>query len=118
MAEDDPELRDVLCSVLASDELEALGVRDGREAQLFLAYEARPGLIVLDLRLPGVSGWELLDWLRRDPELRDTPVIVISGTVLEHAELALAYRPIAVLRKPIDAGELLRVMQGVFPNAR
>jgi two-component system, OmpR family, response regulator len=117
VAEDDPELRDVLCSVLAGDSLQALGVKDGREAQLFLAYEARPGLLVLDLKLPGLSGWELLDWLRRDIGLRDLPVVIISGAVREHVELALAYRPIACLRKPLDAGELLRVLQGVFPNA-
>lgn len=116
VAEDDPELRELLCDLvaIASDEVEALGVKDGREAQLFLAYEARPGLLVLDLKLPAVSGWELLDWIRRDPELRTLPVVVVSGTVLEHAELALAYRPVACLRKPVDPGELRRVVQGVL----
>ena len=56
---------------------------DGPRA-LALARELHPDLIVLDLMLPGMSGIEVLDLLRRDPEIASIPVVVV--TAWSHAE--------------------------------
>lgn len=53
------------------------------ESGLTLAQQTRPSLIFLDIVLPGMNGFAALRLLRKDPQLRDTPVIMISGN--EHA---------------------------------
>lgn len=53
------------------------------ESGLVLAQQTRPSLIFLDIVLPGMNGFAALRLLRKDPQLRDTPVILISGN--EHA---------------------------------
>ncbi len=48
--------------------------------------EIQPGLVLLDLALPGQSGWKVVDAMRADPELQDTPIIVV--TIIDQAEEA------------------------------
>jgi len=61
--------------------------RDGREATAYLsrgerraAYRTLPEVILLDLRLPGTSGIEVLRWIKGAPELCQVPVVVLSGS--------------------------------------
>ena len=87
-------------------------VRTGAEALAFLRREGnygqaqRPQLVLLDVHLPDLLGWELLESLQADESLRDLPVVVLSGTVNE-ADIQLANKlgAIRCLSKPIDADE-------------
>ena len=77
---------------------------DGPRA-LALARELHPDLIVLDLMLPGMSGIEVLDVIRGDPELASIPVIVV--TAWSHAEAnALVAGADRFVPKPFDPQEL------------
>src|SRR5687767_98818 len=56
---------------------------DGQAAILFLSDFRRPtpALILLDLHIPRIPGLRLLDWMRRRPEFRETPVVVITSSI-------------------------------------
>ena len=69
-----------------------------------------PALVVLDHRMPGETGWDLLEWMRRDPALRNLPAIVFSasGRPADEAkatELGAAYQV-----KPHDPAEYSRIV--------
>lgn len=117
IVEDDAALRDALMRLLRSEGLTARGFASAEE---FLASGDAPRCLVLDLRLPGMSGMELLTALRQ--RHNRTPVIMITG----HGDIPQAvaavkagafdfiekpYDPdalMAVLRKALDAGEAAR----------
>jgi CheY-like chemotaxis protein len=72
----------------------------GKEALRLLARAGRPRVILLDLVMPEMNGWELLQILREDPELSHVPVVVISGS-------RNVPRDVAVVKKPIDLDALV-----------
>lgn len=84
-------------------------VQDGEAAMAFLKrrppYEnaPRPDLILLDLNLPGLSGHEILEWLKADPDLKEIPVVVLT-TSSELSDVKESYRLQAssVVTKPMD----------------
>lgn len=81
LVEDDQFLSSLLKTRLEKEKFEVLLAHDGPEALKFLR-EQKPDLILLDIILPGMSGFEVLEEVRRDPQLRDKksiPVIVISN---------------------------------------
>ncbi len=87
---------------------------DGAQAVDLLEQGIPPAVIMLDLVLPKVSGWEVLKHLRADPELREIPVIVMTG--MERAEA----RAIAdvVLQKPISLPDLIAAAQRLaYPSS-
>jgi diguanylate cyclase (GGDEF)-like protein len=90
-------------------------VQDGAAALAFLRGEApydatlRPDVVLLDLKLPKRDGRQVLEEMRQDPELRDIPVIILTGTNAEHAELE-ALNPDAFLTKPVDFERLAQAV--------
>lgn len=111
VVEDDPDLRDSLCELLSTSDVDATGVGDGQQALYWLMPP--PRAVVLDLRLPVINGWDLLGWLREQPEWRDLPVVVVSGAPVEHVELTLTHEPIAWLQKPIDPRALSALVEAL-----
>jgi CheY-like chemotaxis protein len=75
---------------------------------LRMAENMRPQVMVLDVMLPGIDGWELLGRLREHPKTRDTPVIVCS--ILPQDQLALALGAADYLSKPVSQRELLSAL--------
>ena len=108
VGDDDPSLRELIRAVLGPA-YRFVEAADGREV-LAVAREERPDLIVLDVMLPGLSGIEVLDVLRADAELKETPVVVI--TAWSHTEVdvweAGADRFVS---KPFDPDELSQAFE-------
>ncbi|HEY7062586.1 MAG TPA: response regulator [Chloroflexota bacterium] len=77
--EDDPSVRDLLATALRKQGFEALTAPDG-ETGLLLAEQEQPGLILLDLRLPGIDGFGVLQQLKRSPTTAAIPVIAVTGS--------------------------------------
>jgi CheY-like chemotaxis protein len=78
----------------------AIVAGDGVEA-LQAIYQSRPDAVLLDLAMPRMTGWETLESLRRDPALRELPVVVITGQIAPGAhERALAGGADLFLTKP------------------
>ena len=97
-----------------------LAVQDGQEAIDYLLgkgkYENRskyplPGLILLDLKVPRIRGLKVLEWIRGQPEIRETPVVVVT-TSIEPADRRRADQlgVLAYLCKPVSAEGLLELI--------
>jgi CheY-like chemotaxis protein len=73
------------------------------------ARQNHPDLILLDLMMPGVTGWEALKELKADPELSDIPVVIVS-TLAGEGERSNLLGAVDLITKPVDGADLLRVI--------
>jgi signal transduction histidine kinase/ActR/RegA family two-component response regulator len=113
--EDNPaNLRLVQEIVAFRADLRLLAAPDGHTG-LVLAHTHRPALIVMDLNLPGMSGFEVLAQLRRDPDTALIPVIALSANAMPHdIERGLSAGFARYLTKPIDIGQFNEAINGVL----
>jgi PAS domain S-box-containing protein len=98
--------------VLMSHYLQEFGCRviaaSTGEEGIQAARENKPDLITLDLMMPGMTGWEVLQKLKADPELRKIPVVVVSIVASEGRGRLLG--AVDLVTKPFDREDLLRVL--------
>jgi DNA-binding response OmpR family regulator len=80
VVEDEIAIQQVLCFFLKHRGYVALGAKNGQEAIQALP-EFKPHLVILDLLMQPVSGWEVLHWMRANHFLPHTPVLVVSALV-------------------------------------
>ena len=112
VVEDDDDLREIVCEVLEGAGYEAKAACGGEEALGVLEDPERPDIILLDLTMPGMSGFELRERLLRIPELRSIPTIVMTASrAFDPATLS----PAGVLLKPLDVSQLLEAIDRVLP---
>jgi CheY-like chemotaxis protein len=78
LADDDPELIALVDATLRNDGISCRTADNGLTA-LRIAREIMPDLILLDVRMPGMNGFEVLETIRRDPGLQSVPVILLTG---------------------------------------
>lgn len=123
LAEDDPD--DVLLTHIAFEKARLANplqvVRDGEEAIAYLEGEGRfsdrqkyplPILLLLDLKMPRVSGFQVLEWLRDHPVLNRMPVAVMTSSDDDpHVKRAYELGADSYLIKPPDAEALLALVQ-------
>lgn len=95
-------LRDIITT--AHPEFEVFIANSGREG-LRRAKELRPALITLDVMMPSMDGWQVLQALQQDSELAPIPVVIISA--IDNHDLAARFGAAKVLTKPIDQTVLL-----------
>jgi CheY-like chemotaxis protein len=112
IVDDDPAIRQ-LCSInLQIEGFVVLEAEDGRRG-LEQVRLARPDLVVTDVRMPGLDGFQLAEALRRDERTRKIPLIFVSGET-EPAEAARAHAlgALAYLTKPFDPPALASLVAG------
>jgi two-component system chemotaxis response regulator CheY len=105
VVDDDEAIRDLLDDVLELEGYEARCAADG-EAALVAASDWTPDVIVLDLMMPKMDGWQFREAQLALPHLRNIPVVVISASQRArdaYAELGAA----AVIAKPFDLDDLI-----------
>ena len=78
LVEDDVNLREIYSARFAAESYQVITASDGEEA-LATAVRERPDLIVLDVMMPKISGFDVLDILRSTPETKDTKVIMMTA---------------------------------------
>jgi CheY-like chemotaxis protein len=105
VVEDDAVLRSELKEMLESDGYRVLLADDGQGA-LSVLSQLQPHLILLDLMMPVVSGWEVLAAIDQNPALSDVPVVVMSAYA-DQAPRGVAH----VLKKPFSLEALRRIVQ-------
>jgi CheY-like chemotaxis protein len=109
VVEDDADLRISLKNVFDDEGFVTLVANNGKSAIELLRSDGhpRPGVILLDLMMPVMNGWDFLDCLGRDASLADIPVIVMTAfhSVLKHERVTQA------LRKPVHLESLLRAVR-------
>lgn len=101
--EDDPKFAKILFDLTRERGFKALIANDGA-AGLQLAYQHKPKAIILDIGLPGVCGWTVMDKLKMNSETRHIPVHVISA--LDRSLDALKMGAIGYLKKPVTLEKL------------
>jgi CheY-like chemotaxis protein len=110
LVDDDDGLRTALAEYLADvGGYQVTPVTNGREALDHLKAGGRPCVILLDLMMPVMDGWEFRDAQRADPALADIPVLVITALGGDKPS------PVSrehTLRKPLDPKALLRLIAG------
>jgi len=106
VVEDDHDVRDAMVQVLESEGYAAVPAGDGEEALTQLQGGLNPCLILLDLMMPRMDGWEFMEEQRR-LESR-TPIIVVSA--YGSPEQLRSAGVIAYMRKPVDIDALLELV--------
>jgi CheY-like chemotaxis protein len=109
LVDDDDDLREALCDVLAFGGYDVTGAANGPAAITWIAAHGAPDLILVDLMMPGMGGAELKARLDRDPALKAVPVLVISGDT-RLAEQAAAMGAVGWISKPTPMDSLLRTV--------
>jgi two-component system, OmpR family, KDP operon response regulator KdpE len=105
IADDDDWLREMLGVLLAGEGLHLLEAATGTDA-VRVACERHPNAILLDIGMPGLSGLEVLEALRKRDSTRDIPVLLVSGEI-NLVDTGHAYDADAALHKPLDFGMFL-----------
>jgi CheY-like chemotaxis protein len=108
IVEDDAELRDMMAQLLTLEGFAATAVANGREALEYLGRGNRPDIILLDLMMPVMDGWEFRRKQQSDPALAAVPVVVLSA--LDHRRAA-EVDAVAFLKKPLDFDRLLELVR-------
>lgn len=111
--EDEPSIIDLLGFVLETPLLNIKTCATGDEG-LVTIVETKPDLILLDVMLPGLNGWEIYDYVRNDPNLKDIPILVLSVTQPESRERRAAFRGSPIdfyMGKPFDMIALRRKIE-------
>jgi signal transduction histidine kinase/ActR/RegA family two-component response regulator len=113
--EDNPANLRLVQEILAfRTDLRLLGAPDGH-AGLALAHTHRPAIVLMDLNLPGMSGFEVLAQLRRDPDTAHIPVVALTANAMPRdIERGLSAGFARYLTKPIDIEQFNEAIDGVL----
>ena len=113
IVEDDFETRELIAEVLRDDGYAVQTAANGAEALATLrtVTDERPDIILLDLMMPIMSGWQFLDERATDQDLARIPVLVLSAD--PSRQLASSRGVVAVVGKPFDLPRLLKLVRAV-----
>jgi two-component system response regulator CpxR len=101
VVDDDAEIRETLSALLEHEGYTVLSAENGVQALDFLRRD-HPNCMLLDLMMPVMSGWEVLEEIQESATLSSIPVVVVSAMCAPGAR--------ACLQKPVDLDELLQVV--------
>jgi len=110
--DDDPNVYDMMERILSREGLDVYGAATGKEG-LALARKLKPVVIALDIMMPGMDGWSVLQAIRADPELAGTRVVIVS--MLDEKPLGMALGADDYLTKPLRREQLLASIQRLVP---
>ncbi len=105
--DDEPDVRTFLSGILKAEGYEVILAGDGEEG-IATAKRQRPDLVSLDLAMPAQTGTDFYRRLVKEADLKDVPVIVVSGLAGRHLAVK---KPVAVFDKPIDRQEYIEAIR-------
>ncbi len=108
VVDDDDDFREEVVDVLRGQGYAVIDARDGVEALAHLRSQRRPALVLLDMMMPVMDGWTLLETVKLDRRLEDVPLVLL--TCLGEQQIGAPVESVAgYLEKPVRLGELLDV---------
>lgn len=123
VVDDEMDIRVFMTTLLETSGFKPVVAEDGKQG-LDLARKHKPSLVIMDVMMPKESGIYLYRELKKDPELKDIPVIMVSAlarktfmhsqSVLDAYEGGQIPEPTAYIEKPPDADELLETIQKIL----
>ncbi len=114
VVDDEPHIRELLRQELEAEGYQVRQAKDGREALAQVQYE-RPSLIIMDVMMPGLSGFEVTNMLKTSPETADIPILILS--ILEDKEKGFRLGADGYLIKPLDTEKLLQAVAALVRRA-
>jgi two-component system cell cycle response regulator DivK len=118
VVDDFEDNRELYLEYLAHHGYRTVGASSGGQA-IALALEHAPDLVLMDLSLPVMDGWEATRRLKADPRTRATPVVALTGHVLSsHAQRASDVGCDAFLAKPCLPDQVLQTVRRLLPDER
>lgn len=112
--DDDMPLRGMLAAALRQHGFQVLLAGDGAEGQRALKIH-NPDVILLDLAMPNVNGWDFLQRLKETGHLGRVPVIVVSAHLRVEPQAVLQMGVAAILPKPFNLEDLISLIEHVSP---
>ena len=111
--DDEPDIREIVRIYLSDEGYDVIETDNGHDG-ILKAQELKPDLIVLDIMMPGINGFEVAKHLKDDPNTQDIPIIILS--VLAHDS---QYRQgiMDYISKPFRQEELVNTIHKIFSNA-
>lgn len=106
--DDDPDARTLIAHQVASLGGRSAGAATGQDG-IRLAREMSPDLITLDLMMPGMDGWQVMQTLQEQDDLKGIPVVVVSLVAEEKTHGLVG--PLSILPKPLDRDSLARTLK-------
>ena len=109
LVEDDDFIRQEICEALQDEGYQVATAAHGKEALARLAEGIKPSVVLLDLMMPVMNGWEFLKAFKRDETYARIPVVILSAFA-DRATI-IGGDAISVLRKPINLSALFNVLE-------
>lgn len=109
VVDDDRALREGLIELFRMEGISSRGAANGLEALSLLSKGLRPRVILLDLDMPGLNGWGVVEGLARDADLAEIPLVIMSG-IVDEERAPLRRGDLGFFRKPLNFdGVLARI---------
>lgn len=111
IVEDDPTIRQLMAVNLTARQFQVIQAENGIEG-LKKLRESLPSVVLLDLRMPEMSGSEFLEVMSQDPLLSKIPVVVVTASIVDISETNVTKIPnvTQVLLKPLKVNELMEAI--------
>jgi CheY-like chemotaxis protein len=106
IVDDDPDLLDVTSFVLEGEGFGVETAKNGAEALQRLRVGTLPAVVLLDLMMPVMNGYQFLEEVAKVPSLKEIPIVVLTA-----ASLMEVPRATAVMHKPIELGSLVKLVE-------
>ena len=117
--EDERPVIDLVREALKLAGYKVVGATSGRQG-LTMMKERKPDLLLLDLMMPDVNGWDVYREVKTDKQLADIPVIVISAKAPDEGNIIIKDLPPVddYLKKPFDVEDLIRTVKDILANGK
>jgi DNA-binding response OmpR family regulator len=115
VVDDDTAILDMISQILQEENYHVITANNGRAA-IMRAQQEEPRLILLDLMMPEMNGWQVIDELRASPKTRSIPVLLLSA----RREMAVTAQELGVtsyLEKPFDLDDLLSRVEQILARS-
>ena len=113
VVDDNAEYRELLAWILDRYGFETISAKSGREA-VELAIKCRPAMVLMDLNMPGMNGYEATRAIHADRHTRGTPIVAVSADCADFERWASKAGFIAVLEKPWKPEALLYIVTEIL----
>jgi CheY-like chemotaxis protein len=118
VVDDDPTIQRLLQVNLEMEGHEVLTAGDGHEALVRLR-DGAPEVVLLDVMMPGLDGWQVCERIRADPDLAATPVVILSARAQQSdLERGVQAGADAYITKPFDPLELVELVESLAARGR
>ncbi len=118
VADDSVTIQKVVGLTFANEDIELSFVDNGEDA-ITIARKLRPDLILADVLMPGRSGYEVCEFVKTDPDLRHTPVLLLTGTFEPFdADRCAQVRADGTITKPFESQTLIRQVRELLDRPR